>query len=83
MTPQVGTCTKLVLRIERGPKEIRCQGETICLGSNDAACACLVLVTTLAERIISEQIIAVTVDVFAFILLAAYAREGGGITLET
>jgi hypothetical protein len=41
-----------------------------------------VLVTTSGRTILSEQIIAVTTDVSAFLRLRAYAQADGGITLH-
>jgi len=77
----IETTTRLELRINSGPCDIHCQNQTINLKVNQDA-ACLVLITTCGSVIMSEQIVAVTVDPSAFLRLLAFIRSDGVITLS-
>jgi len=79
MKAQVRSETRLELRIVNHCT-VCCQGvDMVFEGSNDAGV--LVLVTTLAGNLVSEEVVAVSTDVTAFLRLTNYARHDGGLTL--
>ena len=81
MKEEIATRTKLELRIVKGPCSINCRDTTIKLDERDDA-GCLVLMTMSDRTILSEEIIAVTLDTRTFLRLRAFALVDGAITLH-
>jgi len=78
--PSVESQTCLELRVVNNC-DLIVQGQLIQLRDRRDA-GVLVLITTMGRTIVSEEILAVTTGVQAFLKLASYARADGGITLH-
>lgn len=80
MRKEVESTTKLELQVIHD-RTVLVQGEEVKLsGRKDAAA--LVLISCVGNTIISEEVIAITLDVHSFLKLLSFARADGGITVH-